>query len=302
MAYQNKQIANGVKGFTLVEILIVIAILLVLIAIAFPTFRFFQSESGLNNSTEEIINTLRLAQSKTLASEGADRWGVYFSTSTAFDQYILFQGENYASRVTSADKIYSLPQSVEIYDVNLTGEPEVVFDRLIGSTGQPGNLSVRLKENHTKNQTIYIENSGQVGLASPLLPSDEDRIKDSRRVHFDLGWSIQNATTIKFYFPAIPQTEEVYIVDYFNVGKTEFNWQGEFEVGGSEQVFRLHTHYLDDFDTFLCIHRDRNEGKNDQEVIIYIVDVGVDKDIARYWADVNDTVTKGDYVNNMERQ
>jgi Tfp pilus assembly protein FimT len=302
MAYKNKQISNGVKSFTLVEILIVIGILAILVAMAFPTFRSFRAESDLNDSAGKIISTLRVAQSKTLASEGASQWGVYFSTSTVPHQYTLFQGANYASRVTSSDEIYDLPMSIEIYDINLTGEPEVIFDRLIGSTSQSGSASLRLKTDLTKNQTIYIENSGQVGLITPSVPSDAERMKDSRHVHFDLGWSIQNATTVKFYFPDIPQTEEVDMADYFDVGQTTFDWEGIFVVGGVDQTFRIHTHSLDAFNTFLCIHRDRNEGKNDQEVVIYIVDGGVDKDIAHYLTDTNDTVIEGSYVNEMARQ
>ena len=291
------------KGFTLIEILIVIGILLILIIIAFPIFRFFGAERDLDNSTEEIISTLRFAQSQTLASEGADQWGIYFSTSSVPHKYILFQGENYASRVTSSDKTYTLPESVEIYDINLiTGESEVIFNRLIGSTGQPGNISLRLKADPVKTKTIYIENSGWVGLIFPPTPSDQDRLKDSRRVHFDLGWSIQNATTVKFSFPAIPQAEEVYVADYFNTDKTVFDWQGKFVVDGADQVFRLHTHYLDAFNTILCIHRDRNNNENDQEVIIYIKDEGIDKEIAHYLADPDDTVDKGFYVDTMERQ
>ena len=303
MACKNRQISNGVKSFTLIEILIVIGILAILVVMALPAFRSFRAEADLNDSADKIINTLRLAQSKTLASEEANQWGVYFSTSTLPHQYTLFQGASYVSRVTSSDEIYDLPGSVEIYDINLTGEPEVVFDRLIGSTSQSGSISVRLKNDPTENRTIYIENSGQVGLIVPPAPSDAERIKDSRHVHFDLGWSIQNATTVKFYFPDIPQTEQISMADYFDVGKTEFDWEGTFVVGGVDQTFHIHTHSLDAFNTLLCIHRDRSEGENDQEVIIYIVDSGVDKDIAHYLADPDDTLVKGSYVyNEMSRQ
>ncbi|HUW71938.1 MAG TPA: hypothetical protein VMV66_01940 [Candidatus Humimicrobiaceae bacterium] len=291
------------KSFTLIEILIVVGVLAILIAMAFPAFRSFQAESDLNDSADKIINTLRLAQSKTLASEGASQWGIYFSTSTIPHQYTLFQGVNYASRVTSSDEVYDLPESVEIYDINLVGEPEVIFDRLIGSTGQFGNISLRLKSDPAKNQIIYIENSGQVGLTIPSAPSDTGRIKDSRHVHFDLGWSIQNATTVKFDFSDIPQIEEVDMADYFNVDKTEFDWEGTFVVGGVDQTFHIHTHSLDGLNTSLCIHRDRNQGKNDQKVVIYIVDSDTDKDIARYLADTNDTIIKGSFVfDEMERQ
>jgi Tfp pilus assembly protein FimT len=289
------------KSFTLVEILIVVGVLIILVALAFPAFRSFQVESDLDNSVEEIISTLRIAQSKTLASEQASQWGVYFSTSTIPQQYTLFQGVDYTSRVTSSDETYELPDSVEIYHVDLAGEPEVIFDRIIGSTSQSGSVSLRLKDDPTENQTVYIENSGQVGLINPPVPLDTERIEDSRHVHFDLGWSMQNATTMKFSFTS--QTEEVDVTDYFNVAKTEFDWQGTFDVGGVDQAFHIHTHSLDAFNTLLCIHRDRNEGKNDQEVEIYIVDGGTDKDIAYYLADPDDTVIKGSYVlNEMAKQ
>jgi hypothetical protein len=120
-----------------------------------------------------------------------------------------------------------------------------------------------------------------------------------------LGWSIQNATVLKFKFsgPEPDQIETVDMAPYFNVDKTEFNWNNEsspFVVNGANQVFRIHTHTSN---TLLCIHRDRNNGKNNQEVIIYIVDGGLDKDIAHYLADANDTVEKGFYVfNSPERQ
>lgn len=304
MTCKNRQISKGVKSFTLIEILIVIGILAILVVMALPAFHSFRTEADLSDSVDKIINILRLAQSKTLASEGASQWGIYFSTSTFPHQYTLFQGASYASRVTSSDEIYSFPESVEIYDIDLTGEPEVIFDRLIGSTSQLGSLSLRLKTDPTKNQTIYIENSGQVGLVIPSVPSDTERIKDSRHVHFDLGWSIQNATTVKFYFPDIPQTEEVTMAGYFNASPpTEFDWEGTFVVDGIDQTFHIHTHSLDAFNALLCIHRDRSEGENNQEMIIYIVDGGIDKDIAHYLADPNDIVIKGSYVlNEMARQ
>ena len=77
-------------GFTLIELLIIIGILVVLISQALPAFRSFQKESDLTNNSESIISTLRMAQSKALASEGSSCWGVYLSTSS--NQYILFKG------------------------------------------------------------------------------------------------------------------------------------------------------------------------------------------------------------------
>lgn len=107
---------------------------------------------------------------------------------------------------------------------------------------------------------------------------------------------------LRFSFPTIPKTETVDMANCFNTGKTEFDWDGTFSVAGVDQVFRAHTHSLNAFNTLLCIHRDRNQGKNNQEVIIYIVDSATDKDVAHYLADITDEVEKGFYVNTMEIQ
>ena len=133
-------------GFTLFEVVIIVAILIILALTAIPYFRSFQQEADLINSVEEIINTLRLVQSKTLASEGPDQWGVRFTTSAIPNQYTVFRGETYAFRQPSFDNTYLLPANIEIYQVDLAGgEPEVVFNRLVGSTDQSGTIDLRLK-------------------------------------------------------------------------------------------------------------------------------------------------------------
>ena len=106
-------------------------------------------------------------------------------------------------------------------------------------------------------------------------------------------WECKEAN-IKFDFVAVGEIETVAMADYFNADKTEFDWQGTFSfVAGVDQVLRVHTHSLDAFNTLLCIHRNRNYGQNDQEVIIYIIDGGMEKEIAHYLADEDDTVIEG---------
>ena len=293
------------KSFTLVELLLMVGILIILAAIAIPTFRSFQKEVDLNNSTEEIIATLRLAQNKTLASERASQWGVYFETTTQPHQYTLFKGENYAApRDSSFDETHKLPSAVEIYGIDLNGGNEAVFNRVTGTVNPSGSLSLKLKDDLTKNKTVYIEEAGRVSLTSPSIPSDDDRSKDSRHLHFDLGWSIQDADTLKFQFvgPEPDQIETVSMADYFNAGKTEFNWDNlnaPFVVNGDNQIFQIHTHSL----SLLCIHRDRANGNNTEEVIIYIVEGATEKNIVRYLANAEGTAVQGPHVFiSMEKQ
>ncbi len=246
------------KSFTLVEVLTIVGILIVLTAISIPAFRFFQKESDLNNSIEEIINTLRLAQNKTLASEGAIQYGVHFETG----EYVLFNGTTYNPSATD-NEIHNLPKSVEIYEIELTGGgSEVIFDRVTGTTNQFGEVSLRLKTDTSKVKTIYIENSGQVGLSSPAIPSDTARIKDSRHVHFNYNQNVQNAVTLHLVFPDyLSDNYDIPFQNYLNGDKTEFYWEGTVLVGpeGSktEQILRIHTHSLTSFVAQFCVHRDR---------------------------------------------
>jgi len=75
----------------------------------------------------------------------------------------LFQGTDYDSRVVSSDEIHKLPKSIEIYEINFEA---IVFERISGkvSASIKQSISLRLKADPSKTRTIYIENSGQVGL------------------------------------------------------------------------------------------------------------------------------------------
>lgn len=245
---------NKQKSFTVVEFLVVFSVLAVLIIISAGAFILFQRKSDLNYGTEEIINVLRIAQNKTLASEGTSQYGVYFDNITVPSQYTLFKGSDYASREISFDKVYKLSEKVEIYAINLGGGNEVVFERLTGNSNLSGDLSLRLKTDPTNSQIIYIEASGQISMSSPAVPSDDDRIKDSRHLHFDYSRAIDTATeTLTLDFGT--KTENILITD--NMKDGQIYWQGEIDVDGETQELKIHTHRLNNPDTQFCIHRDR---------------------------------------------
>ena len=246
------------RGFTLIEILVIIAITIILIGLAIPSYRFFQKESDLINNTEEIINTLRLAQNKTLASEGASQYGIYFDQATSTHQYTLFKKIN----GSSSEEVHKLPESIEISEINFNGGgSEVIFDRISGTTSQYGSLTIRLKDDPTKTKTIYVENSGQVGLTSPSSPSDTERIKDSRHVHFTYNQDATTAITLHLIFSDYSADNyDIFFQNYLNPAQTEFYWEGIISVGPSgnktEQKLKIHTHSLDITSALFCIHRD----------------------------------------------
>jgi prepilin-type N-terminal cleavage/methylation domain-containing protein len=286
-------------GFTLMEILVVMGILVVVFLLSISVLSSLYKKTELDTAKDNIIALMKAAKNKTLASEQSAKYGIYFDTATDPDRYIFFQGLNYASRNIAFDEIYELPKTVEILSMSLGGSnDEIVFDRLDGNTGNYGNIVIRsLKTDSTR--TVYVYSSGEVSDRENIV-SGAGLISDSRHIHLDLGWDMSGSTDLKFYFVNAGQTEIVPIADFFSF--EEFNWRGQFWVNNEWQRFEIHTHQLIPT-TDLCIHRDRNYGENNQEVFIYIIQGGTEKEIIHYDDNQQATATKGNYVlGQMEKQ
>lgn len=273
-------------GLTIIELLTVIAILIILTSISISLFRIFQKESGLTNTTEEIINMLRFAQNKTLASEESSQWGVYFSTSSSPQEYILFKGSDYPSRDPAYDQIHKIPEKIEIYEIDLVGGgSEIVFKKVLGNTDSSGNMSLRLKGNPSKTRQVIIEQSGKVISSPETAPSDTSRIKDSRHVHFNYSRQIDTLNeilTLTFTYNSSDVTKDIIIADNMKGG--QIYWEGEVEVAGSTQKIKIHTHRLNDvvLGTEFCVHRDRRY--NNKALTIEISGDGTG-DLIQYDAD-----------------
>ncbi|KPJ55055.1 hypothetical protein AMJ47_02080 [Parcubacteria bacterium DG_72] len=272
------------KGVTFVELMVVIGVLVILFAISVPGFTFFQKGSNLDNDAEKIVNVLRLAQSKTLASEGSGQYGVYFQAS---DQYTLFKGADYASRDVSYDRVYNVSSEVEIYN----GSAEFVFERITGFVNSPGSVSLRLISEPSKTKTIYIEGSGHSSLSPPSLPSGS-KVEDSRHMHFDYTRVIDTATE-EIVLNVEATVQNILIAD--NISSGQFFWEGEVD----GQLLKIHTHRLNNPDTQLCIHRDRRFNNKALSVSISGDASGA---VADYSADGSVVLIESIYVSSAEKQ
>lgn len=248
-------------GFTLIELLVASGIIAILLVIAFASYRLFTKQANLETTSQKIVSTLELARTQTLASKDESQYGVHFETT----KYVLFKGVTY-NPVDTENQEYTL-DAAEVYDINLDGGSEVVFARVRGTTMNNGSVSVRLTDDVSRTETILINSSGAVGLEESVSPTDT-RITDSRHLHFDLGWSIQNSTTLTFNFYNDSFQKNIPMANFFDAGKTEFSWEGTINVNGSDQTLMVNTHSLDAIDTTLSIHRSRLV--NDKAVRILI--------------------------------
>jgi len=270
------------KGLSLIEILIVFSIIVLLVSVSILSYRSFERGTELETVSQEILATLKLAQTKTLASEGASPYGLHFETS----RYILFKGDSYQT-ADPLNKTYPLATRLEIYDINLSdGGNDIIFKRLTGQSEQSGTVALRIVSEPSRTKTIAIDSSGKIEIAASLAECCQaGRLTDTRHIHLNLGWSIQGATTLTLYFPDTPEViTDVNMADYFNPLETEFNYLGIIDVNEEKQELRIHTHFLDATSTVLCIHRDK--AKNNKPLQIFI-DA---KDIISYTAQGEATI------------
>src|SRR3990172_10423181 len=159
------------RGFTLMELVLVIAVLGVIAGLGMGSYANFLRQGSLDSAANEIVATLRKAQTNSQASSEGTGWGIWFDT-TNKDNYKLFRGncstptsascyQNSDCAATcdnnnqNAETIY-LPSSVEINSASFGGRQYATFDRPSGkpTSSYDGSVTIQLKGGVTKTITV----------------------------------------------------------------------------------------------------------------------------------------------------
>lgn len=285
-------------GFSLIEIIIVIAILSVLATVVVFDFVSFSKNSDLNNASQEFVGILKLAQNKALSSDNYDQYGVYINTGVSPNQYVLFKGSSYASK-TGVVQTYSVKSTTEFYGISLGGGNEIVFDRITGATDEMGSVSIRAKTDTSKNKTIYVVSSGAVSFSAPLDSGvlDASRVKDYRHIQFTYNQSID--TTSENIVLTFDNSQTVTVpINLYLVGG-QLQWQGTTSVSGANQIVEINTHMLNGPNTIFSIHRDRRYNTKILKVAISGDSSGY---LAQFSADGSTANYSSAYVSNFTQE
>lgn len=140
------------KGFTLIEILLVVGILAILFTLTLPVTLDFYKSQQLDGSAQGIIQALRRAQLKAMSGENDLSFGVYLTN----DNYILFRGISYESRDFQYDEVFDLSSIV-----TAAGIQEVVFSKFEGLPSVTGTI---ILSNGKDSKTIDINTIGRINL------------------------------------------------------------------------------------------------------------------------------------------
>ncbi|MFA6917832.1 MAG: type II secretion system protein [Candidatus Gracilibacteria bacterium] len=137
------------RGFTMLEIVLTIAIMAVLIGFAGTYYANSQVRADINSQAANIIHYLRLAQSNAVSGLDNANHGLHFETSS----YTTFQGDSYNANDSKNFKM-DLPSSITINGINLdTGGSDVIF---LKTTGETDNFGTIVLNSAAINKTITI--------------------------------------------------------------------------------------------------------------------------------------------------
>ncbi|MGB2762494.1 MAG: prepilin-type N-terminal cleavage/methylation domain-containing protein [Minisyncoccales bacterium] len=137
------------KGFTLLELLIVIAAAILITALTIPVgVRFFQTQI-LDETRAGILETLRSAQNQAMFQKNDSAFGVKFLSGS----YVLFQGSSYGE-VPSEDENFTLSSGI-----TTSGIDEVVFAKLTGIPNPSGTLTIT---SGNDSQALNINTQGKI--------------------------------------------------------------------------------------------------------------------------------------------
>lgn len=139
------------EGFTLFEVMLVVGIIGFLAVLAIPFYQSFQVTSQLDNATQELIQNLRRAQARAMASDGFMAWGVHLENK----RYVLFRG-SYSS-ADPFNEVNDLPAALSL--TNNIGQ-DIVFTRVSGAASSVGSLILRTSSGQTS--TISLNQLGVI--------------------------------------------------------------------------------------------------------------------------------------------
>lgn len=138
-------------GFTLLELMLSMAIITILAATSVPVYETFTRRNDLDLTTQSIVSSIRRAQTYARASHGNDAWSVNIQSGVA----TLFKGTNFATRDATQDETVSIPGSV-----TMGGLSEIQFAAFTSTPNTTGSITLTSTANDAR--TITVNAKGMV--------------------------------------------------------------------------------------------------------------------------------------------
>jgi Tfp pilus assembly protein FimT len=129
------------KGISVIELLIVIAVLGLIFSIVIPQFAKTRENQVLKSAVDAVLSSINKAQSRTLASVNSSSYGVHFQS----DKIIIFTGTVFSSGAATNETV-SIITPATITNVTLAGvsdtSGDIYFNRLTGTPDKTGTITI----------------------------------------------------------------------------------------------------------------------------------------------------------------
>lgn len=151
-------VRNSSSGFTLVETLIVLGVIVVFASMAGLNLVGVYHQRNLNNYSSKIAYILRAARDKSINQENADQWGVHFDNSSS--SFALFQGGSYNGGVIS--QYARLSSDIKFVNPSSGSSLDIVFGKITGLPSSTSSVIISLINNINVSSTITINSNGEI--------------------------------------------------------------------------------------------------------------------------------------------
>ncbi len=131
---------NSHSAFTLIELLIVVAVVAILGTVSFVSISNFGVSNALQRAGEEMAAAFRNTRQRSMSQENGLPWGMHFSNATSGDTYTSFGGTTYAS--STSRNAYTLGNGIIFGNPPTSTSADVLFNPITGYPG--GNQIVSL--------------------------------------------------------------------------------------------------------------------------------------------------------------
>ncbi len=154
------KITNQNSGLTLVEILVIIAILTAMAAQLTPKIVNFYNNYELDANAQELVQVVHLSQQRAMQSENSSAYSIHFVSGSG-GSFTLYRGTNYATRDTSYDEVHNLISSLSLSYAIATSSNDINFSKIEGITGNTGSITISWPDGNLS-KTITVNPYGVV--------------------------------------------------------------------------------------------------------------------------------------------
>ncbi len=141
------------RGFTMVEMLLSIAVIALITAISIPVYQQFQTRNNLDITTSNVVQSLRRAMIFSQADKAGDWWSVRILP----DQVVIYKGITFGLRDTSYDESIEIPKGITPSGMN-----NISFRRVSGVPFTTDLKPIVLTSYSNETRTITINEKGTI--------------------------------------------------------------------------------------------------------------------------------------------